>query len=77
MLAQICSKCIEYFVWKNYLGQLTGDNFSEGTKDNYPGADCPRGNFAGGNCLGGAIIRVVITQGGTCPRTNLKEFQKF
>ena len=46
------------FYLKNYLGQLTWGNCYAG--DNYPGANCPEGNYLGeivvGNFPGRAIV---------------------
>ena len=71
MFAQICSKCITYFAWKNYpgqlpesncLGQLFGGQLSTGNYlgDNYPGTNCPVGAFAGSNYLVGNYLRAII-----------------
>ena len=77
IFAQTCSKCIKYFAWKNFLGQLTGSN-------------CLEGNHLEGIYLGwiirGTIIQALVVRvailleaivwgaiilrgGGNCPRT--------
>ena len=47
MFSQICSKCVKYFAWKNYLGQLT-----EG--------DCLGVNYLQSNYPGVIIWRIII-----------------